>query len=387
MTIWYLEDGFETVVPSDKRARYTGREPNRQLIQPVAPKLRRRGRARPGEPDEGRGRARLLPARGRARSSTSSSWTRSASAAGSPACSGPTARRSRRTTRQGALRVGRCRNGRLRALPVRGDRAADGRAHDDDRRLAVATPRPRRPARRPAAGPSASILAVVLRAVVFDVDFTLARPGPGPRPGRLPARSGSATGSTSTPAATSKRASTAFAEVKHHPELDHDEEIWVLFTERSSSAWAAPATRTRAAVEMERRWTHSAHFELYDDALPVLDALRDRGLKIGLLSELVARPGRVRRASRHLGRRGADVARARQDQAAPHDLPRHARPAGGRAGRRGDGRRHDRGRHRGRDRGRHAGGAARPRRAVSGVRRAGSTTCASFPRLSDFSEE
>ena len=40
VTIWYLEDGFETVVPSDKRARYTGQEPNRQLLQPVAPKVR-----------------------------------------------------------------------------------------------------------------------------------------------------------------------------------------------------------------------------------------------------------------------------------------------------------------------------------------------------------
>jgi hypothetical protein len=40
VTIWYLEDGFETVVPSDKRARYTGKEPNRQLIQAIAPKLR-----------------------------------------------------------------------------------------------------------------------------------------------------------------------------------------------------------------------------------------------------------------------------------------------------------------------------------------------------------
>ena len=40
VTIWYLEDGFETVVASDKRASYTGREPNRQLVQPVATKLR-----------------------------------------------------------------------------------------------------------------------------------------------------------------------------------------------------------------------------------------------------------------------------------------------------------------------------------------------------------
>jgi putative hydrolase of the HAD superfamily len=39
-----------------------------------------------------------------------------------------------------------------------------------------------------------------------------------------------------------------------------------------------------AAVEMEGRWSHAAHFELYDDALVVLQWLRERGLKIGLLS-------------------------------------------------------------------------------------------------------
>ena len=40
VTIWYLETGFETIVPSDKRGYYTGREPNRRLVQPVAPKTR-----------------------------------------------------------------------------------------------------------------------------------------------------------------------------------------------------------------------------------------------------------------------------------------------------------------------------------------------------------
>jgi hypothetical protein len=40
VTIWYLEDGFETVVASDKRAGYTGREPNRQLVQALAPRTR-----------------------------------------------------------------------------------------------------------------------------------------------------------------------------------------------------------------------------------------------------------------------------------------------------------------------------------------------------------
>src|SRR3954451_7667382 len=40
VTIWYLEDGFETVVPADRRGRYTGREPNRQLVPAVAARQR-----------------------------------------------------------------------------------------------------------------------------------------------------------------------------------------------------------------------------------------------------------------------------------------------------------------------------------------------------------
>ena len=66
VTIWYLEDGFETVVPSDKRVALHG-----QGAEPAAdPAGRAEGalgarRARPGEPAEGRGRARLLPAGGR----------------------------------------------------------------------------------------------------------------------------------------------------------------------------------------------------------------------------------------------------------------------------------------------------------------------------------
>jgi hypothetical protein len=40
VTIWYLEDGFETVVPPEKRAYYTGNEPNRFLVQPVAAKTK-----------------------------------------------------------------------------------------------------------------------------------------------------------------------------------------------------------------------------------------------------------------------------------------------------------------------------------------------------------
>ncbi len=123
----------------------------------------------------------------------------------------------------------------------------------------------------------------MLRAVVFDVDFTLARPGPdlGPQGYR---RLGLRYGLDLDPARYEAARAAAFTEVKRHPELDHDEEIWVLFTERIIQGMGGTGNTYQAAVEMERRWSQSVHFELYDDALPVLDALRDRGLKIGLLS-------------------------------------------------------------------------------------------------------
>jgi putative hydrolase of the HAD superfamily len=123
----------------------------------------------------------------------------------------------------------------------------------------------------------------VLHAVVFDVDFTLARPGPdlGPEGYRVLGRRH---GLELDPARYEVARAAAFAEVKRHPELDHDEEIWVLFTERIIRGMGGEGDTYAAAVEMESRWAQSIHFELYDDALPVLDLLRERGVKIGLLS-------------------------------------------------------------------------------------------------------
>jgi putative hydrolase of the HAD superfamily len=123
----------------------------------------------------------------------------------------------------------------------------------------------------------------VLRAVVFDVDFTLARPGPdlGPDGYR---ELGRRHGLDLDPARYEEARAAAFAEVKRHPELDHDEEIWVLFTERIIRGMGGEGDTYAAAVEMESRWAQSVHFELYDDAPPVLELLRKRGLLIGLLS-------------------------------------------------------------------------------------------------------
>jgi putative hydrolase of the HAD superfamily len=123
----------------------------------------------------------------------------------------------------------------------------------------------------------------VLRAVVFDVDFTLARPGPDLGPEGYE-RLGRRYGLELDPARYEQARAAAIGELKRHPELDHDEEIWVLFTERIIVGMGGRGDTRAAAAEMERRWVHSEHFELYDDALPVLDFLRERGVLIGLLS-------------------------------------------------------------------------------------------------------
>jgi HAD superfamily hydrolase (TIGR01549 family) len=123
----------------------------------------------------------------------------------------------------------------------------------------------------------------VLRAVVFDVDFTIAKPGPdlGPEGYR---RLGERYGLVLDPARYDQARRDALVDLKRHPELDHDEEIWVLFTQRIIEGMGGAGDTYAAAVEMEGAWSHAHHFELYEDALPTLDALRGRGLKLGLLS-------------------------------------------------------------------------------------------------------
>jgi putative hydrolase of the HAD superfamily len=123
----------------------------------------------------------------------------------------------------------------------------------------------------------------VLRAVVFDVDFTLARPGP--ELSALGYRElGLRYGLDLDPDLYDSARAAAISAVRRHPELDHDEEIWIVFTEQIIRGMGGTGDTHAAAVEMEGRWVQSAHFELYEDAVPTVTALRERGLKIGLLS-------------------------------------------------------------------------------------------------------
>jgi putative hydrolase of the HAD superfamily len=124
----------------------------------------------------------------------------------------------------------------------------------------------------------------VLSAVLFDVDFTLAQPGPdlGPEGYR---RLGARFGLDLDPARYEAARIAAVVDLERHPELDHDEEIWIAFTIRIIEGMGGAGGDARsAAVEMVRAWEHSHNFELYDDVLPVLEELRRQGLKLGLVS-------------------------------------------------------------------------------------------------------
>jgi HAD superfamily hydrolase (TIGR01662 family) len=124
----------------------------------------------------------------------------------------------------------------------------------------------------------------VIRAVIFDVDFTLFQPGPALGPEGY-AQLGRDHGLVLDPARYDAARLRAIEEVQQHPELVHDEEVWILFTEQIMVGMGGAADRCRAcAVDMVRRWEQHHHFTLYDDAAEALAAMRRHGLRIGLIS-------------------------------------------------------------------------------------------------------
>ena len=123
-----------------------------------------------------------------------------------------------------------------------------------------------------------------LRAVLFDVDFTLAKPGPELMPEGY-VRCGERHGLSLQASRYEDARDAALIDLKRHPELDHDEEIWVAFTERIVLGMGGTDPVSHAvALELTSRWQRHENFELYEDVMPVLDELREAGLKIGLVS-------------------------------------------------------------------------------------------------------
>jgi putative hydrolase of the HAD superfamily len=137
-----------------------------------------------------------------------------------------------------------------------------------------------------------------LKAVLFDVDFTLARPGPELGPEGY-VRVGERHGLRLDPAHYEAARDAALGDLRRHPELEHDDEIWFRFTERIVRGMGGDADSAYdCAVEITRGWERHENFELYDDAVPVLAELRAAGLRIGLVSNS-ARD--VREFARHHG--------------------------------------------------------------------------------------
>jgi hypothetical protein len=118
----------------------------------------------------------------------------------------------------------------LRTSPTRTERATRLRHTPNGHKGSASTLPASQRGRLATQAPPEAIVAFVPRAVIFDVDFTIARPGPDLGPDgyvRLGARHGLELDAGRYD--TSRRA--AFAMLKRHPELDHDQEIWILLTQ------------------------------------------------------------------------------------------------------------------------------------------------------------
>jgi HAD superfamily hydrolase (TIGR01549 family) len=143
-----------------------------------------------------------------------------------------------------------------------------------------------------------------LRAVLFDIDFTLAKPGPDLGPEGYE-RIGARHGLVLDPSRYDEAREAALEHLERHPELDHDEEIWFAFTERIVRGMSVGSTERpksggagfagggtsgegdvarEVALEITRGWERAGNFDLYEDALPVLEELRRHGLKLGLVT-------------------------------------------------------------------------------------------------------
>jgi len=124
----------------------------------------------------------------------------------------------------------------------------------------------------------------MLRAVLLDVDFTLFRPGPELGPDGY-TRAGARHGLALDADRHDDARLAALDDLQRHPELEHDEQIWIAFTEDIVRGMGGDGPAARAcATDIVREWERHENFFLYDDALSAIAALRRHGLRIGLIS-------------------------------------------------------------------------------------------------------
>ena len=121
-------------------------------------------------------------------------------------------------------------------------------------------------------------------AVFFDVDFTLIYPGPTFQ-GEGYQRFCAAYGIDVNPALFLAAVRSASSILDEHQEHAYDAEIFVRYTGHIIEHMGGCGARVRdCAREIYLEWAVCRHFALYDDVRPVLHALVQRGIKLGLIS-------------------------------------------------------------------------------------------------------
>jgi len=125
----------------------------------------------------------------------------------------------------------------------------------------------------------------VIRAVFFDVDFTLIHPGPvfqGQGYREFCERHGIG---GCDPAAFGAAVSSASALLEDSDDHVYDAGFFIRYIRHIIEQMGGAGSSIDAcAEEIYREWAACHHFTLYDDALPALRALRQRGFLLGLIS-------------------------------------------------------------------------------------------------------
>ena len=125
---------------------------------------------------------------------------------------------------------------------------------------------------------------VTVRAVFFDVDFTLIFPGPtfhGEGYRKFCARYDIDVDPALFDTATA--ASSLILDEVQEQIYTHD--LFIHYTASIIEHMGGRGSRVvEAASEIYEQWASNHHFEMYEDAAPVLKKLQERGLKIGIIS-------------------------------------------------------------------------------------------------------
>lgn len=123
-----------------------------------------------------------------------------------------------------------------------------------------------------------------VRAVFFDVDFTLIFPGP-TFLGEGYRRFCSSYGIEVDPALFEAAAAASSFILDEVEEQIYSHDLFVHYTASIIEQMGGRGPRVvEAAREIYEQWASNHHFEMYDDAAPVLRALQERGLKVGIIS-------------------------------------------------------------------------------------------------------